>query len=76
MKIHLVSKKEINASLSALNMSLMAESFGLGVLYSGFFTTVVNNSRKLRKSLNLKHNDYVVTTLVLGYPDVRYRRTT
>ena len=31
--------------------------------------------RKLRKSLNLKHNDYVVTTLVLGYPDVRYRRT-
>ncbi|MDU1568650.1 MAG: hypothetical protein E6876_15705 [Clostridium sp.] len=49
MKIHLVSKKEINASLSALNMSLMAESFGLGVLYSGFFLEVVKYSPKLRK---------------------------
>ena len=73
--IMVLTKDKISGSLAASNMALMAESYGLGVLYSGFFTTVVNNSRKLRKSLNLKHNDYVVTTLVLGYPDVRYRRT-
>ena len=73
--IMLLTKDKISGSLAASNMALMSESYGLGVLYSGFFTTVANNSRKLRKSLNLKHNDYVVTTLVLGYPDVKYRRT-
>lgn len=73
--IMVVTKDKISGSLAASNMSLMAEFFGLGVLYSGFFTTVANHSPKLRKALNLKHNDYVVTTLVLGYPDVKYRRT-
>ncbi len=73
--IMVLTKDKISGSLAASNMALMAESYGLGVLYSGFFTTVANNSRKLRRGLNLKHNDYVVTTLVLGYPDVKYRRT-
>lgn len=74
--ILVVSKNEINASLAASNMSLMAESFGLGVLYSGFFSEVVKYSPKLRKLLNLKSRGHVVTTLVIGYPDVKYRRTT
>ncbi|MGX4599108.1 nitroreductase family protein [Faecalimicrobium sp. JNUCC 81] len=73
--IIVVTKDKISGSLAASNMSLMAESFGLGVLYSGFFTSVVNNSPKLRKLLNLKSKGYVLTTLVLGYPDVKYRRT-
>lgn len=73
--IMVLTKDKISGSLAASNMALMAESCGLGVLYSGFFTTVANNSGKLRRSLNLKHSDYVVTTLVLGYPDVKYRRT-
>lgn len=74
--ILVVAKNEINGSLAASNMSLMAESFGLGVLYSGFFSEVVKYSPKLRKLLNLKSKDHVVTTLVIGYPDVKYRRTT
>ena len=73
--IMVVTKDKISGSLAASNMALMAESYGLGVLYSGFFTSVANNSQKLRRLLNLKHNDRVVTTLVLGYPDVIYRRT-
>ncbi|WP_042272529.1 nitroreductase family protein [[Clostridium] dakarense] len=73
--IMVVTKDKISGSLAASNMSLMAESYGLGVLYSGFFTSVVNNLPKLRKHLNLKSKGHVVTTLVLGYPDVKYRRT-
>ena len=73
--IMVVTKDKVSGSLAASNMALMAESCGLGVLYSGFFTSVVNHSPKLRRHLNLKRNDYVVTTLVLGYPDVKYRRT-
>ena len=72
--IVVVSKDKINASLAASNMELMAEALGLGVLYSGFFARIANNSPALRRRLHLTHAK-AVTTLVLGYPDVNYRRT-
>ena len=70
----MVSKDEINASLAASNMELMAEALGLGVLYSGFFARIVNTFPTLRRQLHLTHAK-AVTTLVLGYPNVHYRRT-
>lgn len=73
--ILLLSKNKVNASLAASNMELMAQAHGLGVLYSGFFAKAANCSGKLRKALQLAHKDQVVTTLVLGYPNVNYRRT-
>ncbi|MEO3346428.1 hypothetical protein [Romboutsia sp. 1001216sp1] len=42
------TKDKVSGSLAASNMALMAEPYGLGVLYSGFFTTVVNYSAKLK----------------------------
>lgn len=72
--IVVVSKDKINASLAASNMELMAEAHGLGVLYSGFFARIANSSRKLRRLLKLTHAK-AVTTLVPGYPNVKYRRT-
>ncbi|EJO5349258.1 nitroreductase family protein [Clostridium botulinum] len=74
--IMVITKDKVSGSLAASNMALMAESYGLGVLYSGFFTEAANHSKKLRRILNLKHGDHVVTTLVIGYPNVNYRRTT
>ncbi len=73
--ILVVTKDKISGSLAASNMALMAEANGLGILYSGFFTVVANNSPRLRKLLNLKKKGSVVTTLVLGYPAVTYKRT-
>lgn len=73
--IMIVTNDKISGSLAASNMALMAESYGLGVLFSGYFSDVANNSLKLKKLLSLKHRDHVVTTLVIGYPDVKYRRT-
>ena len=73
--IMIVTKDKISGSLAASNMALMAESYGLGVLFSGYFSDVANNSPKLKKLLSLKHRDHVITTLVIGYPDVKYRRT-
>lgn len=73
--ILVVTKDEVSGSLAASNMALMAEANGLGVLYSGFFTVVANHSKKLRKLLNFKNKEHVVTTLVIGYPNVKYRRT-
>lgn len=73
--IMIVTKDKISGSLAASNMALMAESYGLGVLFSGYFSDVANNSPKLKKLLGLKHRAHVLTTLVIGYPDVKYRRT-
>lgn len=73
--IMLIAKDKVNGALAASNMALMAEAFGLGVLYSGFFTMAANLSLSMRRQLGLKHGDKVITTLVLGYASVRYYRT-
>lgn len=70
-----VTGSTVNASLAAQNMAFMAEANGLGVLFSGFFTMCANNSRKIRKLLGMKRGEKAVTTLVMGYPAVRYHRT-
>lgn len=73
--IIIVSRNKVNGILAATNMELMAEAFGLGVLYSGFFSMAANQSRNLRKLLGLKGKDRVAMTLVLGYSSVTYHRT-
>jgi len=56
-------------------MEFAAEANGLGVLYSGFFTMAANSSRKIKKILDLPKGKKVITTLVLGYPKVKYHRS-
>ena len=68
------SKNKVNASLSSAYMELMAESLGLGVLYSGFFAICAKASRKLRKLIGLPKGEDVVTCLIIGYPAVKYQR--
>lgn len=65
----------VDAALAASSMELMAQSLGLGVFYSGFFTMTTRLSGKLRKMLGIRRGEKVVTTLVLGYPAVKYQRT-
>ena len=71
----IIARDEIDGALAASNMALMAEACGLGVLYSGFFALAANHSRALKRMLKLKRDEKVVTTLVLGYSAVTYRRT-
>lgn len=65
----------MSASLAAENMTFMAEANGLGVLFSGFFTTCVNMSSRIRKLMGVGRKPNAVTTLVIGYPAVKYHRT-
>lgn len=74
--ILVLSKDKVSGSLAAANMALMAESHGLGVLYSGFFSIAANLYSPLRKALGLTKKHKVVTTLVIGYSAVNYHRTT
>ncbi len=73
--IVIFGKDAVSASLAAENMAFMAEACGLGVLFSGFFTTCVNVSGKIRKLMGISKKPKAVTTLVIGYPAVKYHRT-
>ena len=65
---------DVDAALASSYMEIMAESLGLGVLYSGFFRICASVSRKLRRLLKLQKGHKVVTCMVIGYPAVSYKR--
>lgn len=71
--IVILGKDKVSASLAAQNMAFMAEANGLGVLFSGFFTMCYNMLGKIRKCIG--KDGKAVTTLVIGYPSVKYKRT-
>lgn len=73
--IVILAKDKTNGLLAAQNMEFMAEANGLGVLYSGFFTTAANISGKIKKALKIPKGKHTAMTLVLGYPDVKFLRT-
>ncbi len=72
--ILVTSRSSVNAGLASSYMEIMAESLGLGVLYSGFFVLCTRLSRKLRKTIRLPKGHKVVTCMVIGYPAVKYQR--
>jgi nitroreductase len=55
-------------------MELMACAQGLGVLYSGFLTRACA-SKKIKAAVGIPEGKEVLTVLLVGYPDVKYRRT-
>ena len=67
-------RNDVDAALASSYMEIMAESLGLGVLYSGFFKICAGVSAKLRKLLKLPRGQKVVTCMVIGYPAVKYHR--
>lgn len=75
LAIVIIGKDQVSASLAAQNMATMAEANGLGVLFSGYFSGVSNLSPKERRMLKMKLSEKVATTLVIGYPKVKYKRT-
>lgn len=63
-----------NANLASSYMELMAESLGLGVLYSGYFVACSKIHPKVSKILDIPMGQKVVNCMVIGYPAVKYQR--
>jgi len=70
-----LSKNSTDAALASSYMELMAESLGLGVFYSGFFVAAAKYVPAVKRLLDLPDGQEVVTCLVIGHSDVKYRRT-
>lgn len=73
--IFVLSDSDVNASLASSNMELMANSLGLGALYSGFLVFAAKNSQEIREFLGISDSNKIVTCMILGYPSVKYFRT-
>jgi nitroreductase/NAD-dependent dihydropyrimidine dehydrogenase PreA subunit len=68
------ARSSVDAGLASSYMEIMAESLGLGVLYSGFFISCTRMLPGLRKLIRLPKGQKAITCMVIGYPAVRYRR--
>lgn len=65
----------LSAGLAACSIELMAQAKGIGVLYSGFLQGIINISPKAKAFLGLDGKKTLCACMLLGYPDVQYRRT-
>jgi nitroreductase len=57
----------IDASILAQNISIAAESYGLGICYLG---TTLYNAPEISAVFNLPNGVIPITTLTLGYPEI------
>ena len=73
--IVILADNKTNGILAAQNMEFVAEAYGLGVLFSGYFTTAANASRKIKNALKVPRGKSIAMTLVIGYPDVKFFRS-
>lgn len=73
--IVIAAKERTDALLAAQNMEFVAEAYGLGVCFSGYFTVIANLSQEVKEKLDFPEDRKVTATLVIGYPKVEYLRS-
>lgn len=65
----------INGGLASSNMELMTDALGLGTFFSGFFVVAANDNKEILDFLGIEDSRHIISCLVIGYPDVQYKRT-
>lgn len=73
--IIVTASSAINGALAASNMELMVDALGLGTFFSGFFAAASENSKAIKDFIHLQEGKQVVGCMVIGYPDITYKRT-
>lgn len=73
--IIVTSLTPINGGLASTNMELMTDALGLGTFFSGFLVHAAQDNKPILDLLEIKDGKQIISCLVIGYPDVKYRRT-
>ena len=73
--IIVASNNELNGVLAASKMDLMVDALGLGTFYSGFLQIATNDNNEILDFLHISDNKKIVACMVVGYPNVKYKRT-
>ena len=74
--IMIESDSQIDASLAACSIEFMANALGLGALHNGFATRAAAASPRIEEFLGIEKPKRLMACVVVGYPLVKYRRTT
>ncbi|MBU6136619.1 nitroreductase family protein [Clostridium tertium] len=74
--ILVLSNSQVNGALASSNMELMTNALGLGTFFSGFFIRAAQGNKKIMDYLGLDESKQIVTCMVIGYPNIKYLRTT
>lgn len=61
---------------AAANIQYAAETLGLGTCCIGFITGPINADRRLKQLVHLPTGHKIYTSLIVGYPQFRYERST
>lgn len=64
----------LNGALAASKIELMANTFGLGVLFSGFIETAIKDNEEIKKFLGVGKKE-IVACMLMGYPNIIFKRT-
>lgn len=73
--ILVTSPTPINGALASSNMELMVDALGLGTFFSGFLLVAAQDNKEILNLLEINDSKQIISCLVIGYPDVRYQRT-
>jgi nitroreductase/NAD-dependent dihydropyrimidine dehydrogenase PreA subunit len=74
MRQGLTRSPQVDAGLSAMQMSLMAETLGLGTCIIGFVIFALEHSGELREILEIPADHQVYVALTVGYSDTEFLR--
>ncbi len=73
--IFVTSPNTVNGGLASSNMELITNALGLGTFFSGFSMVASQDNKAILDLLGVKDSKELVSCLVIGYPDVKYKRT-
>ena len=75
LAIFVSSPNVTNGTLASSNMELMTDALGLGTFFSGFSIVAAKDNKHILDFLGVNSSDELLSCLVIGYPDVKYKRT-
>ncbi len=61
--------------IASYNLILAAESLGLGMQLSGYTALTASIFKSIKKVAGVPKKDKIVAALILGYPNIEYRKT-
>lgn len=73
--IFVANDKPVDSGLACQNMENMAVVQGLGVLYDGYLARLTDIFPNLKEYLGVDEDKSICMAMLVGYPDVKYRRT-
>ena len=69
------SNMHIDGGIAGGQMTLIAETLGLGSCFIGFLNFAASQNSDIYKFLKIPEGNRMITNIVLGYKDVEYMRT-